>query len=600
MKIPEEKIQQVRDATDIVEIISQYVTLKKRGKSFVGLCPFHTEKTPSFSVDPVKGFYHCFGCGVGGNVFTFIMEMEKVSFPEALRTLADRAGISLPSYKEEGEEGKRTEELYYINKFAAQIFQHSLHASAEGKAALEYLISRGFNKKIIEMFQIGYADSDWEGLINRCRQRSISLETLNRAGLLIPRKDGRGYYDRFRARIMFPVFSPSGRIIGFGGRTLRDQRGVPKYLNTPETAIYHKGKVFYGLYQSKSAIRRDDCAVLVEGYTDLISMFQHGIENVVATAGTALTEEQANLLAHYTKRVILIFDSDSAGLAAARRAIDILIGAGLNVSVAALPEGSDPDSCLKEEGKEAMVEAVKEAKGWIDFRIDLLYAGGKLNSSYEKAEAARSIMKTVEKIVDPVERNLAIKEIGEKIGVDENLLIRQMGRMRRSSGEVKDSGISTDQQSAESILLRLLIENLEEWGRRIFGILNPSDFNGNKNRLLADELYRRFLNQEKIDSERILNIKSGDKEMVKHISDLLTSPIGDDIDKNRLGLDCILHLIQRRYEEKIEDVRNRMKSAQKRGEDVSTLTHEWVKLKNQLQTYRKKVMTNWKKNVEFS
>ncbi|MFC1502366.1 DNA primase, partial [bacterium] len=245
MKIPEEKIQEVREATDIIETISQYVTLKKRGKSFLGLCPFHNEKTPSFSVDAVRGFYHCFGCGAGGNVITFVMEMEKISFPEALRSLAKKAGIALPEYQRDEAQAKETELLYHANKHAMEFFKRCLHHST-GKNALTYLQKRGFTPEIIQDFQIGHAPGSWDGLIKSAAKASIKSETLQKVGLIVPRKDKAGFYDRFRDRLMFPVFTPSGRVVGFGGRILKDSPGVPKYVNTPETAIYQKGKLLFG------------------------------------------------------------------------------------------------------------------------------------------------------------------------------------------------------------------------------------------------------------------------------------------------------------------------------------------------------------------
>jgi DNA primase len=251
MRIPDEKVQEVRDASSIVDVVSQYVSLKKRGKTFSGLCPFHQEKTPSFTVDPIRGFYHCFGCGEGGDVFSFIMKMEKTGFLEAVRTLADRVNIHLPSYEKEDARNQEIELLYRANQVAADFYRTCLWNTQDGKSALQYISKRGFQQKTLETFRIGYAPNQWDGLIKKAEQSGIKPEALLRAGLIVPRKDGRGHYDRFRGRLMFPIFNISGRVVGFGGRILAAAEGVPKYINTSETPIYQKSHILYGLFQQE-------------------------------------------------------------------------------------------------------------------------------------------------------------------------------------------------------------------------------------------------------------------------------------------------------------------------------------------------------------
>jgi DNA primase len=348
VRIPDEKIDEIRNASDIVDLISSYVSLKKRGKNYTGLCPFHKEKTPSFSVSPGKQMFYCFGCGKGGNVISFIMEHDKVSFLEAVRALADRVGISLPS-DSPGDADKSTEQeaLYALCREAQARFQHNLLESVEGKLALEYFRHRGFSDETIRLFGLGYSLNSWEDIAGMVRGKGLSLDQADRAGLLVRREDGSGFYDRFRGRAMFPIVSTSGRPIGFGARKMREDDPLGKYINSPETPIYDKSRVLYGLFQAKEAIREREFAIMVEGYADLISVYQAGTRNIVASSGTALTEEQVQLLSHYTKRITLVYDADSAGSKATIRGVDLIIARGLDVNVVELPTGEDPDSFVR-------------------------------------------------------------------------------------------------------------------------------------------------------------------------------------------------------------------------------------------------------------
>ncbi|MDL1892144.1 DNA primase, partial [Sphingobacteriales bacterium CHB3] len=368
MRIPESKIEEVRRASDIVDVISGYVRLKKRGKNFLGLCPFHTEKTPSFNVSPERQMYHCFGCGVGGNVLTFVMEHEKVSFVEAVRTLAERAGILLP---EEGVEDKEkiteSEALYNACRSAARFFHENMMNTVEGQLALEYFRHRGFKEETIRSFGLGYSMNGWDSLLKVAQRENIPVDVMEKAGLLIKREDGSGHYDRFRGRAMFPIFSVTGRVIGFGARKLRKDDPLPgKYINSPETPIYSKSRSLYGIFQAKEAIREHEYAILVEGYADLISVYQEGMKNIVASSGTALTEEQIDLIGRYARKITLVYDADSAGSKATMRGVDLIIEQGLDVRVAALPEGDDPDSFVKKNGGEAFGKLLDTAASFLD------------------------------------------------------------------------------------------------------------------------------------------------------------------------------------------------------------------------------------------
>jgi DNA primase len=325
VRIPPEKIDEIRNATDIVDLVGAFVKLKKRGKNFIGLCPFHTEKTPSFNISSDRQMYHCFGCGVGGNVFTFVMEYEKISFTEAVHSLAEKAGIVLPAYTEASDvEASEQEELYNICKIAGLFFYSCLTETTEGKFALEYFANRGFTNDTIRIFGLGYAPNSWGAFLKHAEEKKIPCAFLEKAGLIRKREDG-SYYDYFRGRAIFPIFSVSGRVIGFGARKIREDDPLGKYINSPETPIFNKSKVLYGLFHSKEAVREQDKAILVEGYADLISSYQAGVKNIVASSGTALTQEQIQLIKRYTKNITIVYDADSAGSQATLRGVDLIL-----------------------------------------------------------------------------------------------------------------------------------------------------------------------------------------------------------------------------------------------------------------------------------
>jgi len=601
MKIPDDKIQEVRESTDIIEVVSQYVTLKKRGKSFMGLCPFHTEKTPSFSVDPVRGFYHCFGCGAGGNVFTFMMQMEKVSFPEAVRSLAEKAGIVLPEREKESGVSKETEILYRANRFAADFFQECLNNTKAGRKALDYLSGRGFNHETMKLFEIGYAPQRWDGLLQKAQLSSIPVQELLKAGLVISRKGGQGYYDRFRGRIIFPVRNPSGRIVGFGGRALNVDERVPKYINSPETQVYQKSYILYGLFLSKQGIRREDRVILVEGYTDVVKLHQHGLDYVVSTSGTALTIEQARVVNRYTRNVILFFDGDSAGFAAALRGVDLLVEADLDVQVAPLPGGADPDSYLQEKGREAVEKLLHFGSSFIDFQIESMRKAGKLRTAADKATGIHKILGTVVKLRDPIEKNILLKDIAEKMGVQEAILNEQIRTLQLGVVTVKDqqtNQLSSMRQAAEVGLLKLLIEGGIKWENVIFRLIDPAHFNTGEAKKIVEQVYKEFLKGNSLDFNSLLDRFSDDQEVVRYLSRLFVEEIEKEVDRSQLGLDCVLRLREEQIQDQIREVQLKIKSGQQSGQDVSEYSKIFMDLKNEIHRVRKKTRSVWKKEVE--
>jgi DNA primase len=453
-------IDKIRESNDIVDLISEYVPLKKRGKNYMGLCPFHPEKKPSFSVSPDKQVYHCFGCGQGGNVITFLMSHDKVGFTEAVRTLAKRANIPLPKRPVDREKQEIFDKLYFANQMANQFFQNCFNHKSMGKRARDYLTKRGLKKETVESFGVGYAPAGWEGLLRFAKAKGVDLRVLSSAGLVVESEKKEGYYDRFRDRLIFPISNLSGRIVGFGGRVLKEE-DEPKYLNSPETLIYQKGKLLYGLNLSKEIIRENNSAVVVEGYMDLISLYQTGMKNVVASSGTAFTSDQARLLSRYAEKVFLLFDADSAGRKAALRSVDSLFDSGLDVSVVDLPSGEDPDSLVRKHGVKKVLEKLKEAKSFIDFKAELIGEKFYRLSLPEQEKIVSEFAHTASNIKDPVRRSLFLTKVAQKLEVDERILLNSIGKVKTPSfaEEVPEDRTISGERRLEMEFLRILMED---------------------------------------------------------------------------------------------------------------------------------------------
>lgn len=425
MRISESKIEEIRNAANIVDVISEYVQLRKRGRNYIGLCPFHSEKTPSFTVSDEKQIYHCFGCHNGGNVFKFLMEYKKISFIEAVQELAEQLGIEL-NYDQSTFEGQTEQEILFdINTEVARYFSNNLLNDEEGQIARDYFQKRNIKVQTMRAFGLGYALNGWENLVSFLKQKNIDLEKALQLGLIGRNKDGR-VYDKLAGRIIFPIFSPNGRVIAFAGRKLRDDDTSAKYINSPESIIYVKGRVLYGLSFAKDEIRKLDKAIIVEGYMDLISLYQAGVKNVVAVSGTALTDEQAQLLSRYTKNVVLLFDADTAGIAASMRSIEILLRKDFDVKIATLPSGEDPDSFVNKYGKEEFEEIVKRAENFLEYQTAYFEKQGMFDDPTKAAEAIRDLVKPIAIIDDELKRNLLIKNISRKFNLREKLLEKEL------------------------------------------------------------------------------------------------------------------------------------------------------------------------------
>jgi DNA primase len=416
MMIPDNKKEEIRETADIVEVVGDYVKLKKSGSGFVGLCPFHSEKTPSFHVTPSMGIYKCFGCGESGDVFSFVMEMEGVGFPEALKSLADRYGINLPDEHVEGddERTRKREGVYHALKFAGLFFFRHLFESDEANKARAYLKDRGYDRSVIKKFGLGYAPSNSE-LLKAAEKEGIPEEYLAEADLIKPSTRNDGFYDTFRDRLMFPIFNPSGKVIAFAGRILDQKKKTAKYVNSSQTLVYNKSEVVYGVNFSKNEIRKEGEVILVEGYTDVITLHQHGIKNVVASSGTSLTSGQIKILQRYGNRIIMIYDADSAGQKAMERGMNIALEQGMEVFLMELPDGEDPDSFVKQFGSESFLEYKKKnAEDFIIFTIHKAEKEGRMESPGDRSATIRTILESIALIPEELDRQVYVQHLHQQ------------------------------------------------------------------------------------------------------------------------------------------------------------------------------------------
>jgi DNA primase len=615
MRIPPEKIEEIRSATDIVDVISQHVRLKKRGKSFTGLCPFHQEKTPSFTVSSEKQVYHCFGCGRGGNVFTFVMEFEKVSFTEAVRALAEKAGIVVSFVEYDQEHQNEIESLYNVCRFAGLTFHNNLTKTDEGRTALQYFHDRGFTDETIRTFGLGYAMNSWDGFVNKAKEEGLKREDLLKAGLLRTRDDGTDY-DYFRGRAIFPIFTTTGRVVGFGARKLRDDDPLGKYINSPETPIYNKSRILFGLFHSKDAVRSEDKALMVEGYADLISLYQAGVENVVASSGTALTEEQVQLISRYTKRLALVYDADSAGSNATLRGMDIALGQDLDISIVELPEGEDPDSFVRKSGGKEFRKLLDQSVSFIDFKAKQFLRAGAFATPEGKTQAVRSIVQSIAKMPDELKRNFYIKEVSTKYDVYESVLYRELERWLPGRGPAGTSTASrplsapragsgsgvpastADTQSAGQIpvverdFVKLLLENQQQMMGFLFSHMSTSELIDPRIRKIVEFLLTRFDERGPGQVTEIVG-EIDDPQLKSLVTDIVMSryevskrwaleSVEAEPEPMRIARDVLVALRKRTLQRQIEENQKALKEAGQRGEDPQTYVQRHLDLMKQM------------------
>lgn len=439
--IAKETIEKVLDVARIEEVVGDFVDLKKRGTSLIGNCPFHNEKTPSFHVSVAKGIYKCFGCGVGGDSLKFVMELEKYSYPEAIRYLADKYAVPIEEVKRSpaqlAAQDKR-ESLYVLSKWAGKYFTEQLWTSVSGQTiGLSYFKERGYREDIIKKFELGYSPDQWTALSDAAVADGFHKDYLTNIGLSIQRDDG-NVYDRFRGRVIFPIHNLTGRVIGFGGRTLKTEKSVPKYVNSPESDIYHKSDVLYGLNFAKKAIIDNDICYLVEGYADVISVHQAGVENVVSSSGTSLTSGQIRLISRFTKNVVILYDGDAAGIKASLRGTDMLLEEGLNVKVLLFPDGNDPDSYVQKYGSsefKSYVDANQEDFIFYKTNILLKDTGG---DPIKRAEVIREVVQSISLIPDEIKVAVFIKQCSTLLDIEERVLLTELNKMRIQRNKAND------------------------------------------------------------------------------------------------------------------------------------------------------------------
>ncbi len=459
------QVDQVRTAADIVKIVGDYVKLRKAGANYMGLCPFHQEKTPSFAVHPVKQIFHCFGCGVGGDVFKFVMQIENLTFPEALRRVAEKVGVHLE--ERAGDETydantKLRAGLQKVHEVASKFFAAQLGGSAEGRMARAYLADRGVTDEIVGRFRFGYAPGDGQALTRHLTGADFEKEVLEKSGLIIFDAERQRYYDRFRRRIIFPIANESGKVVAFAGRALGDDQ--PKYLNSPETAIYTKSRLLYHLDRAGQAIRKLDYTILVEGYMDCIAVASSGIENVVASCGTSLTEGQIRLLKRHSQRVVVNYDPDSAGMAATERSLALLLEEGFEAKVLALPGGLDPDSFIRKKGAAAYRELLAGAPTYLDYLTERAATKHDVRTPEGKVAAANAVLPYLVKVPNPMLRAELSGRLAERLRLDERLLRDELRRAAgEGRGEFRVSGEARATQANHAVkqLLRLCLESAE-------------------------------------------------------------------------------------------------------------------------------------------
>src|SRR5271157_3759019 len=496
------QVDEVRAAADIVKVVGDYVKLRKAGANYVGLCPFHQEKTPSFAVHPAKQIFHCFGCGVGGDVFKFVMMMDTLTFPEALRRLAEKVGVTLSDTFGDATydaNARVRAGLYKMHEAAAKFFAGQLSGTAEGRLARAYLEDRGLTDEVVGRFRLGYAPADGQaltrhltGALHQMVQGGAGYESelLEKSGLVVRDAERNRHYDRFRRRIIFPIANDSGKVVAFAGRALADEQ--PKYLNSPETPIYTKGRVLYHLDRTAQAIRKLDYTILVEGYMDCIAVASSGIENVVASCGTSLTESQIRLLARYSRRVVVNYDPDSAGVAATERSLTLLLEEGFEAKVLALPGGLDPDSFIRKQGATVYRELLAAAPRYLDYLTERAVAKHNLNTPEGKVAAANAIMPYLARVHNPMLRAELANRLAERLRLDERLLREELKRVAgaaRSEAHIRPESAAPKATPAEKELLRAFMENQELADGLLPQIVEQGMLEG----LLTEPIFKRLL-----------------------------------------------------------------------------------------------------------
>ena len=584
--IPDDKLEEIKDRVSIVEVISDYVSLKKAGKNYKGLCPFHSEKTPSFMVNEEKQIFHCFGCNTGGNVFNFLMKMDRLSFPEAARGLARRYGIDLPKIKiseADKEENLKREWLFELNELAASYYHNLLINEKEGKEAREYLRQRGIGNDVIIDHRVGYAQNSWDGLLKFLLKKGVPLSRVSEVGLIIPKK-AQGFYDRFRGRMIFPIINIHGKVIGFGGRVLDNT--LPKYLNSPESSIYNKSNSLYGLKVAKDFIRSEDKVIVVEGYFDLLSLNQYGIKNVAATLGTSLTTGHIRILRRYTNNIITVFDADEAGEKAAARSLDILLKHGASPKIAVLPSGFDPDSFVKKVGEEGFKEIIAGSMPLIEFAINEVIKRHDASSVEGKVKIIEDVTPILAKIENKIERDIYIQRVSNRLGIKEDTIVSQLRKTKKRGSVLQEKGVQfMDEDIVEKLLLKLMLLN-NEVVHKIQEEAIIEEFVNKQYKEIGLLLLEEFNRQGRIDSGKVINCL--EDENSKSLISQLSIEKESIEDAPKILKDCMNKIRMHKVDEEIKILDIKIKEAEEKKDEV--LQREFLisrqELKNKQINYR--------------
>lgn len=576
-RIPENILDDVLSRVNIVEIISSYLPLKRAGRNFKALCPFHHEKTASFMVSPYRQIYHCFGCGESGNAFKFLMRYERLDFKEAVETLAKKAGVVLPEVtKQDYKNSSLVTELYRINELAAGFFEKNLN-NPIGMGAMDYLLKRQLKKESISLFKLGYVPNSWDALMNFLRMRNSNLSLIEKAGLIL-QKPGGGYYDRFRNRIIFSIFDVKSRVVGFGARVLDNT--LPKYINSPETFIYTKGKNLYGLNLAKDSIRDLDFVVIVEGYLDLIIPYQQDLKNIVASLGTALTLEQVRLLKRFTHNVVMVYDGDAAGELATLRTLDIFIEEGMNVKVVSLPSGYDPDSYVREKGIQSLKDMIHKAQGLLDFKMRTLKTHYDIKNIEDKAKIAHCMLETINKFTNAVLKSEYIRKLANELNIKEDALLQEARKTKEEKLNYRDFNAQVQKKAlnvkpTEKLLIKLLLEE-RELIERIRHKLEPSDFHDEKTSKLVSAMFD-LLGQGKDIEPNLLMNHCNDDDISQILCECMFLPDVAEQNKEKIIKDCIERLKSEKLKSKRQELCDQIKSAQDLGDEekLQTLIQEF-------------------------
>ncbi len=567
-RFPESAIEEVLNSVDIVDVISEYLALKKSGSNYKALCPFHRERTPSFTVSPKKQMFYCFGCQTGGNVFSFIMKHENMNFPEAVKMMAEKAGIELPEV--DAGESSESLSLLHLNKFAADYFHRCLVEEKIGEKARQYLSGRKISRDIIDLFNLGYVPSGTD-VIEEMRKKGFSGKTIEESGLLSSNKKRLV----FSQRVIFPIFNPGGKTIGFGARVLGNSE--PKYINSPETPVYRKSESLYGLNLARQHIRDQGNAIVVEGYFDMICPFSCGIKNVVATLGTSLAEGQVNLLRRYTKEVVMLYDADTAGAKAALRSLDLFVKNGFRVHIGSLPQGEDPDSFLLNKGKEAFLEEIKKAKNLLDYKLEILAAKYDPLTVEGRVDIVSEMLPTISEIRNAVEKSEYVRKLSQCLLIDEDAVsmeLSKIGSGKRKERTLQVNGIHNLMPLVvERTLLQLILEDSSVW-EGVKDKIEPDDFCHSDYRHIVEVI-------RKIDSPEPARVMSSiqDDGPGRVVAELLVKPLHYTNMEEAVG-DCLEKLKKQRLKRKRVEIQRQIAEKENEGdmEAVKMLLRECQKL----------------------